>query len=456
MRRGAPRFCVLCGTQLARDNNASSCAMCARVHDESPRFPAKVWRTDIMRAALAKKDMGSVVYAYRHLPVHGRRPIPQEVVARWLHISQGQLSRIERGRNHARDIDQLAHYARTLRIPPSLLWFEVDDAGSPRPVVSSTDQVVLPSGKRVPAAVVPTALPLAEAQLLALEQYARMDMLAGPHSLLPVVAHQIAFIDQLRAGSRGRTRNELLYVSARYAEFMGWLEQDAGDLSAAMSWSNKAYDMVKESGDRCFISYIFMRKSNIATDAGKPALAVSFANDALADSGALTPRLRAVALRQKANGDAAVGDLQACSDALNQALEEAAAGEETADLAGYCTPEFISMEASNCYVQLGHPELALTTLQDVLAGWQPDSRRDLGLGMARLATAYAGTGQPDEALQVSQHALTIVADTRSSRTAGQLRRLSTQLTASGAFDHAQELDRLLKMVLRRSAKPDEY
>jgi hypothetical protein len=49
----------------------------------------------------------------------------------------------------------------------------------------------------------------------------------------------------------------------------------------------------------------------------------------------------------------------------------------------------------------------------------PEFRRDLGLCLARLAVAYAGSKGPDNAVAVAQQSLTIAANTRSRRTAGQ-------------------------------------
>jgi hypothetical protein len=53
-----------------------------------------------------------------------------------------------------------------------------------------------------------------------------------------------------------------------------------------------------ELGDQRVIAYTLMRKAMIATESGNPALGVGIANSALADGNALTPRLRAVILRQ--------------------------------------------------------------------------------------------------------------------------------------------------------------
>ena len=443
------RYCAGCGTRLARDNTSSLCSPCGQAHredqDGAPRLNADFWNTDEMRDALASKDMGVLVRAYRRHPAHGRAPLPQVEVARWLGITQGQLSRIEGGLNRVRDLDKLIHYAQRLHIPSDSLWFEVDEEPElPRAI----SLVRLPGGPAVPAATARTEPALAESLLITLDQYATTDNLAGPRSLLLVAAQQVRFAEHLLAGSRGRGRAQMLYVSARFAEFTGWLHQDAGDLRAAMQWSNTALDLAQEAGDTHMVSYIRMRKSNIASDARKPDLAVAFARAALQNPGALTPRLRAVALRQEAHGYALAGEYDACARALDHAFQHAVdAPDDEADIARYCTPSYIEMEAAHCWIELGKPAMAITTLQQGLADWQPKFRRDLGLCLARLAVAHAGTEQPDEALTVAQHAVAIAAGTRSDRTARQLHRAS-DLLAVRTPDHAQHLRHTLRTALR--------
>jgi hypothetical protein len=159
--------------------------------------------------------------------------------------------------------------------------------------------------------------------------------------------------------------------------------------------------------------------------------------------------LRAVALRAEALGHALDRNPDACARALDLAFQYAAdvsEGDE-ADIARYCTPSYIEMEAAHCWIELGKPDAAITTLQQGLAEWSPTFRRDLGLCLARLAVAHAGSNQPDEATAVAGHALTIAAITRSDRTARQLHRAAGLLVAS-APDQAQQLRNTLRTKLR--------
>lgn len=128
--RRETRCCHRCGARLARDNVSGYCAPCKLVSRERfatpPDVPVQFWEADALRQALASRHMGKVIKAYRCHPFHGRQPLPQDVVARWIGVTQGQLSRIETGPSVVH-LDRLMHWARVLRIPSRCLWFATSD-----------------------------------------------------------------------------------------------------------------------------------------------------------------------------------------------------------------------------------------------------------------------------------------------------------------------------------------
>lgn len=101
------------------------------------------------------------------------------------------------------------------------------------------------------------------------------------------------------------------------------------------------------------------------------------------------------------------------------------------------------MEAAHCWIELGQPDRAITALQQGLASWHPNFRRDLGLGLARLAVAYAYTGAVDEALAAGHQAAVIAEQTASQRTRQQLDHTIQRLASAGAHDAAEELRHML-------------
>lgn len=444
------RYCAGCGARLAHDNQKSRCSPCLRMErtraERAPEMSPDFWTTDQMRDAMASRDMGVVVRAYRRHPSHGGRALSQAQMSRWLGITQGQLSRIETGQNRVRDLDKLIDYARCLRIPAELLWFDVggEETSKPTAAPKTNGMIPLPGGPLVSAAAMRTEPALAESLLSTLRQYVMTDNIAGPRSLLPVVPQQISFVESLLETTTGKGRIELLVVGSRFAEFAGWLHQDAGDLRSAMQWTSTALDMAEEAGDHNLASYIQMRKSNIATDARRPDLALKFAHSALETRRPLPAETRAVVLRQEAFVHALRNNHDACARSLELAFRAAtqSAG-DGADLAGYCTTSYLEMEAAHCWVELGKPKKAISTLQAGLAGWQPTFRRDLGLCLARLGVAHARDNEPEHAVTVAEHSLSIAIQTRSHRTERQLRRIHDILQVGGARGEAQRLQHAL-------------
>ncbi|WP_280248739.1 helix-turn-helix domain-containing protein [Nocardia abscessus] len=452
----APDLCPRCAAQAP---SGFLCGRCRGADDRLPSLPDHAWWSGDLREALDARDIGKAIRAYRRHPHHGGRRVTQEDMARWLSITQGHLSRIEQGRVRVTNLETLSTYARILGIPPLLLWFELPP--DRREPVSAPQRSSAALPDRLAAAIhTPTETQLADAMLSTLAGHSVRDQLAGPHDLIRVVRHDITFIDQRlaasRDGSNGRSR--LRYAAGRYAELLGWLHQDCGDLDAAESWSRIALAHATATNDVQFHAYVLMRSSNIATDAGKISFAGRFIDQALLRADALTPQQRAVLLRQQANVYAARArsgeraDVMACVEALTRAAEAAAEpAEERDDLAGYCSPAYVAMEAAQCWIELGNPEQALAILEQRMSDWSADSRRDLGMGLARLSTAHAGVGSWSEAVEFGGYAAGIVAETGSHRTLGQLRTTATVLHAAGQTGAARELTHHVRTAQRARA-----
>lgn len=158
--------------------------------------------------------------------------------------------------------------------------------------------------------------------------------------------------------TRGADRAEMLRFACEFTEFGGWVFQDAGDLIRAMHWTDRALDYALELGDQRTIAYTLMRKAMIATESGNSALGLGIANSAFEYKDALTPRLRAVILRQRSYSHAALGEVMASARDSDEAVTEAVAGENQGegDGAAYCTPTYAAMEAGASWVLLGHPK----------------------------------------------------------------------------------------------------
>jgi hypothetical protein len=195
-----------------------------------------------------------------------------------------------------------------------------------------------------------------------------------------------------------------------------------------MAATDRARDLALELRDPLWDVYLLMRKSNIATDANDGATAVTLADAALASTPAAPRRLRAVVLRQKANAHAAVREADECEAAVEAGLVDVNQDVTDGDqLAHYCTPPYVAMEAIDCWTQLGQPDRALSVLNELDNTWPDELRRDKGLSLARIATARAAVGDRGPACTVGRDAVVIADATRSARTFHALRQLRREL-----------------------------
>lgn len=282
-----------------------------------------------------------------------------------------------------------------------------------------------------------------------LAEHIKADAVVGPRYLVSTVQSQLPLIDWLCQATRGPDRTEVLAVAERFAEFCGWLYQDSGKPDSAVFWTNHALDYAQELNDPQLIAYVMMRKSNIATESGKPGYGLGLANAALNAFDALTPRIRAVALRTRANAQALLSEQREFEESVDQALIQASDGitQEAPDHASYCTPPYVAMEAGMSWVRLGQPGSAVEAFDQSLAAW-PSGRqtRDRGLCLARLAAAAAVQGHAQRSCEAGAEALTIARSTGSARIRRQLRYLYDELAPHSADALVRDLREQLAPV----------
>jgi hypothetical protein len=92
------------------------------------------------------------------------------------------------------------------------------------------------------------------------------------------------------------------------------------------------------------------------------------------------------------------------------------------------TPGYLEVQRATCYGRLGLGVEAVSLWGQVLDVVPETARRDRGVYLARHATAAAGAGEPDQALEIARAVADIAVETRSARMA---RELVTLQRASG-------------------------
>jgi len=263
-----------------------------------------------------------------------------------------------------------------------------------------------------------------------LEQHFTADKMLGPRQLLAPVLAQIDVLDELRRHTRPGTAEPTLRLLAQYAEFAGWLHQDAGDTQAAMYWSDRASQWAQAVGDYQMVSYMLVRKSNIAV-----LDVVELAAAARKVPGPISPKLLALANQQEARGWALHGDaghFQTNLDtAANLLREHPDDVDETAPVyLHHYDLATLEEQSASCYRASGQAEIAVTILERKIAATPDHLHRDHGHQLAKLANTVLATAQPDpdRAAALGRRCVATARDTGSARIVKELRNLDRTLT----------------------------
>ncbi len=378
-----------------------------------------------------------------------------------VHYSKGQISKIETGRQRATpEFARLCDVAleaggtlealaplRTRRrrtgqlpvpdqaeamgeLPP-----EPGDAPWPSPsrrqLMAAGAMSVFGIASATPPHPVPVDQPLLDAYGTLFDQYRRIGQMSSPRALLPTLAEQTSALRTLAGRTGGRTGPRLLNLAARFAEYTGWMAQEAGDETAARRWTSHAVALAETAGDRRLASYALVRHALITYYRGEPADTVDLAEGAL--HGGLPPRIRALAAQRVGQGHALRGDHDACMRRLDQArdlfgLAAVEASEPDAPVLGPThLSDPVSLVTGWCLVDLGRPRQAADILDAECARIPAHALRNQARYGARRALAHALAGEIDHACELTGRLLRNTVCVGSETIATDLRRLARVL-----------------------------
>ena len=280
--RDGRRRCAGCGAVLASDNTARLCSQCHRDQRDQLRTPPtqlrnEFFETDEFRAAFASQHIGKVFKAYRNHPAHLRlvgRRMNQELLGRWLGLTQAQVSRIENGQPEE-NLKTLRNFARILHLPQHLLWFDLP--GQSRLAVPSTGTIGTTSGLVVPQARDDLLIAATGMDTLELLQRVRasavdqstVDALnitveqlccdyphADARELMAVGKQWLSRVTELLENRLSLSQHrEILNNAGMLALLVGCLEYDVGDATAAEATRRMAMNLRADSGSPAIVGW---------------------------------------------------------------------------------------------------------------------------------------------------------------------------------------------------------
>ncbi|MFF5007100.1 Twin-arginine translocation pathway signal [Streptomyces phaeochromogenes] len=364
------------------------------------------WRT-VERAAAALTEHGQQLLDDRHFTVsprtwrrwEGERPgWPAEETASVLH-------------------DALGRWPEDLGFTTPPGWIRPErheEVAVKRRAFISVTSAALVAGPVAPQHVDPALIDYFQTQL---EGHYRADMLLGPHDLIGTVSAQYQLIDKLVRSAKGETRRGLLRVGAAYAALIGWLYQDAGDMDGAAFWRGVTQEIATRSRDRHLIGYSLVNQAQVRTDLGDGHAVIDLCEAALDDADRLLPKVRIMAIQQQAHGASLTGDRRAVDQLIDAADGLLSRIDDDLPWGNACrrTPGYLEVQRATCYGRLGLGRESVALWDQVLDVVPATARRDRGVYLARHATAAAGAGEPEQALEIARTATEIALETRSAR-----------------------------------------
>jgi hypothetical protein len=464
-----------CGTRLARDNPGRLCSSCVRAGrfdgtGSAPLVPAEFWLSGPVRDALAAKDMGRLIRAYRLHPWHGR-PVRQAELARWAGHGQSWISRTESG-PRLTDLTDLTHWARVLRIPPRLLWFQLE---GPEPGAAGGAEEVRATIRRSfvalgGAAVAGQALgsqalgglqreldllhmsldrgTASPARAAALDELADdLGVQAARLDPQEVLATALAALRTIRGllEQRQPTREQAVLVaaSAKLATVTGEILQLAGQFPAARQWYQAAGHAAGDAGDRYLSDMILGGLAQLLTYSEDPRGVLSLLAPRLGGTPPAPTPAAAYLWGMAARAHASLGEAAGFGHAIDQArdcLERSSPGLlkpgifsfRAAKLAFYETAGAVSLNDSQRALDASGRALALYA-----ENADPGATTDPALTRLQQATALAASGEPGEGCQVAISAITDPVTCQSASVRLYARRFGDQVRAIQSPDTRQ-------------------
>lgn len=423
--RDLPRYCR-CGTRLTAANIDGSCGACQRTAAallaEPPVVPAEFWETDQLRDAFAAQHIGQLSRAYRkhphHIATYGGDGITQEVLGRWLGVTQAQISRIENG-PPIRTLDSLCYWARTLRIPPRFLWFKLPEEQPTWTAKSAGDRLKVQPYEQLSYWIEhPTSVDLVVAARLreqVHELVVRYDLVRSS-SLLADTGQCISQIASLRArASRGDVRRELYAVEAEGATLMGQLLWDASrrrDHATPCAYFDHAIWASRAIRNLAAEGLALLRKSFVALYGEKdPKAGLGLAMQSADVTKRTSHVLTGVATLHAAEAYAMLRQRQSCEQALSKATSHFdKIGTTDAAIDMFSSTRHGRL-AGSCYLFLGDAKRAQQILEATAQELQGRSKSE-AIVLGNLTLSCIRQRKLDEAMVTLHKAIDVVELTR--------------------------------------------
>lgn len=238
-------------------------------------------------------------------------------------------------------------------------------------------------------------------------QLRQLGQQTSPTLLLPTLIAQTHTMRSMATRASGRTRDRSFSLAARYAEYTGWMAQEAGQERVALWWTDLAVALAQAGSDQELAAYSLVRRALMTMYAGDGGQTIALAEQAQRHSAA-SARVRGLAAQREAQGHALRGDYGACCAALDRAdelLATAATTEQATVLGSSSVANPAALTRAWCLYDLGKPAEAARRFDLELDGVDPGRSRFQARWGVRRALSYAASGEIDHACELTDRLL---------------------------------------------------
>lgn len=455
-------------------------------HSDSPTtpplMPLSFWQHPEIQSACRRNHFGYLLKAYRELQ---SPTIKQAQVAAWLGITQGQISRIERGTSNQQPVKKLITWAETLQIPHDLLWFKLrashDESFTPdRPepkIVSGDDniegedvnrrQLLKTAGIGAVLLGVDTNLQapdMSKSETIGkigpsdinslrywTDTFRHADNRFGGGESLEQARHFVAsrVIPMLKESRATiQVRRDLLSTAAQLYQLTGWMSYDVGDPDTGRKCLRQAFQLCDEANNKPLAAEMlagishqaaFLRKPDEAVDLALAARRIAIDTD--------QPALIAETAVLEAHGLALQGDTRGCLNALTRAEDQFARirVSNMPEWLTYFDQAYLSAKFGHTLRDLGRPDDAERFARQSLH-MTDGYERGKTFNLALLAGVLADCGQVDESVATAEKAMTMANGVRSIRAVSYMTDVASRLAR---FDRESKVQQLYKSMTKQ-------
>ena len=284
------------------------------------------------------------------------------------------------------------------------------------------------------------------------DYYRLLGHQASPVLVLPMLTAQTHILRTLAGQADDpELARPLRLRAARYAEYAGWMAQEAGNDSAAIWWTDAAVALADAGGDRDLAQFIrCFRGADIALYRDDAAQTIHLARQAQAEPG-VAAGIRTLAMEREAQGHALAGNYHACLSTLDRAAELLSVGESEGGRPFGTTSlsDPIAVITAWSLHDLGRPAEAAAILDREVPRIPAIAVRSCARYGIRQALAHCAAGDLDRACELASRLLPDAERVDSATIRLDLRRLAHSLNRWHSYPPVRELYPRLTAALRR-------